>query len=545
MGYLAIARKWRPSRFEDLVGQEPVVQTLKNSILLNRVGHAYLLSGARGVGKTSVARIFAKALRCPNAKEANPCNACPECKLINDSRSVDVMEIDGASNNGVEAIRNIRENTVYGASSGFYKVYIIDEVHMLSISAFNALLKTLEEPPEHVVFIFATTEVQKLPLTILSRCQRFEFRRLSSAQIIARLKTILEDEKLKISDEGLRILASHSDGSLRDALSLLDQVISFLGGDARTIPIDEKTLVKALGLSESHQTTEFWSRVFSSNTQGILELIGTTYNSGVDLKHFMERCLAELRLIYLLRASQEEKLKLTANELEISQGHLTQLTEISNKVALVRLERAAQIVGRTIQQLNWVSLPRFVVEMAALRITKLENLDNLEKIEAKCTEIQATSISPPSPSPPPPIQSQVVQHENKNPQEKWKSFVDLVLKKRPLLGALLCHAKFKIEASQGTQSIVLAFPQGSFYERQATESRNRLDIENGIRQYFGPNTVLKISTSTEATLKSLEQTQREQEAHLKKEALAHPLVAATKNALDAELVEVKIETPPL
>ena len=177
------------------MGQAHVVQTLKNAISLDRVSHAYLFSGARGVGKTSVARIFAKALRCPNAKDAIPCNTCPECVAISESRSVDVAEIDGASNNGVEAVRGIRENVAYLPSSGKYKIYIIDEVHMLSLSAFNALLKTLEEPPAHVIFIFATTEVQKLPLTILSRCQRFEFRRLTNSQIVERLKQILSGRR--------------------------------------------------------------------------------------------------------------------------------------------------------------------------------------------------------------------------------------------------------------------------------------------------------------------------------------------------------------
>jgi DNA polymerase-3 subunit gamma/tau len=208
--YLAIARKWRPHRFEDLVGQSHVVQTLNNAITLGRVSHAYLFSGSRGIGKTSVARIFAKALRCPNATQGNPCNECSECRSISDSRSVDVVEIDGASNNGVEAVRGIRENVAYGASSGTYKIYIIDEVHMLSISAFNALLKTLEEPPAHVVFIFATTEVQKIPLTIVSRCQRFEFRRLTNAQVVARLQFILKTESLAFSEESLRTIASHS-----------------------------------------------------------------------------------------------------------------------------------------------------------------------------------------------------------------------------------------------------------------------------------------------------------------------------------------------
>ncbi len=267
MGYLAIARKWRPNKFEDLVGQGHVVQTLTNAITLGRVSHAYLFSGARGIGKTSVARIFAKALRCLNAKSGMPCNQCQECQAITESRSVDVVEIDGASNNGVEAVRGIRENVAYSASSGHYKIYIIDEVHMLSLSAFNALLKTLEEPPSHVIFIFATTEVQKIPLTILSRCQRFEFRRLTQSQIVERLKYILAAEGVTVSDGGLMTIASHADGSLRDALSLLDQVLSYCGGDeAKGQIIDEKTDCRCPGSCSKLPASPCIGGTFSGKT---------------------------------------------------------------------------------------------------------------------------------------------------------------------------------------------------------------------------------------------------------------------------------------
>ncbi|MFM8312946.1 MAG: DNA polymerase III subunit gamma/tau, partial [Deltaproteobacteria bacterium] len=316
MAYLAIARKWRPHCFEDLVGQSHVVQTLTNAIRLNRVSHAYLFSGARGIGKTSVARIFAKALRCPNVKDAIPCNTCSECVAISESRSVDVVEIDGASNNGVEAVRGIRDNVAYGAATGTYKIYIIDEVHMLSLSAFNALLKTLEEPPAHVIFLLATTEVQKIPLTVLGRCQRFEFRRLTSQQIIERIQHILKTEEIAISEEGLQLIASHSDGSLRDALSLLDQVLSYFGANSEKsaqekLVFDDKQVVEALGISQTNIVSDYWKSIIHKDTKKLLSLISEAYLSGVDLKHFAERCLEELRLLYLIQAAKESKEALT------------------------------------------------------------------------------------------------------------------------------------------------------------------------------------------------------------------------------------------
>ncbi|MCK5783527.1 MAG: DNA polymerase III subunit gamma/tau, partial [Desulfobacterales bacterium] len=229
MSYLVLARKWRPQLFDDLVGQEHVSQTLKNAITADRVHHAFLFTGARGVGKTSAARIFAKALNCQEGSTTQPCGVCPSCVEITDSRGIDVLEIDGASNTGVDDIRELRENIRYLPSQSRYKIFIIDEVHMLSINAFNALLKTLEEPPEHAKFIFATTEPHKIPITILSRCQRFDFKKIGMAPLQARLQYIADQEKIEITASGLAIIARSSGGSMRDALSTFDQVIAFCG----------------------------------------------------------------------------------------------------------------------------------------------------------------------------------------------------------------------------------------------------------------------------------------------------------------------------
>lgn len=226
MSYLVLARKWRPQTFGDLIGQEHVCRTLQNAIESGRVAHAFLFTGARGVGKTSAARILAKALQCEKGPAAEPCNACPACLEITAGNSVDVFEIDGASNTGVEDIRELRENVKYLPSRCRFKIFIIDEVHMLSTSAFNALLKTLEEPPSHVKFIFATTEPHKVPITILSRCQRFDFKRIPLPKIVDRLRTIVAEEKVAVSEASLTAVARKGDGSMRDSLSTLDQVLA-------------------------------------------------------------------------------------------------------------------------------------------------------------------------------------------------------------------------------------------------------------------------------------------------------------------------------
>lgn len=563
MAYLAMARAWRPSQFEDLVGQGHVVQTLRNALKFNRVSHAYLFSGARGVGKTSVARIFAKALRCPNAKDAIPCNQCPECIAIAESRSVDVVEIDGASNNGVEAVRGIRENVPYGASSGTYKIYIIDEVHMLSISAFNALLKTLEEPPAHVIFLFATTEVQKIPVTILSRCQRFEFRRLTNQQIVDRLKQILDKEPVKLSEEALRTISSHSDGALRDALSLLDQVLSYYGQTQTAgTTLSEKQVVEALGVHESSSVRKFFSMIFQEDIAGVVKLLEETHLAGIDLKHFAERCLEELRLIYLIAVGRQSNQSISAELLDISSGQFNELAALVKTTPLIQIERAAQILSRSIQQLGWASLPRFVLEMAAVRMCKLKELESLEGQGATGSDaeekkaapaVRTAPVSAPVQAPPPAANAAPPPSAPARPQapsappaprpeassHSWKTFVETVMKKRPLMGALLSHANFRVEMEGNIRHLHLAFASGSFYERQAVDNRN--EIHDQLKMFYGPETKLSLSTDLGNTSQSLEESRRVEEDTLKKSALRHPTVMQMKQVLGAEVVDVNVD----
>ncbi len=282
MSYLPFARKWRPQDFDEVIGQEHITTTLKNAIALKRVHHAYLFTGPRGIGKTSTARILSKALNCDKGPLAKPCNKCASCQEITNGSSMDVIEIDGASNRGIDEIRNLREAVKFAPSKGPYKIYIIDEVHMLTVEAFNALLKTLEEPPRHVKFIFATTEPHKLPATILSRCQRFDFRRIPIKDIVAKLQEIAREEKLDVEKDVFLYIAKASDGSMRDAESVLDQISSFFKGK-----IQLKGVIDTLGMIEQETLFQCADLIISRDTKSTIHLIDQILNSGKDTRQFL------------------------------------------------------------------------------------------------------------------------------------------------------------------------------------------------------------------------------------------------------------------
>jgi DNA polymerase-3 subunit gamma/tau len=305
MTYLPFARKWRPQDFDEIVGQEHITTILKNAILLKRVHHAYLFTGPRGIGKTSTARILSKALNCEKGPSPKPCNRCNPCHEISNGSSMDVIEIDGASNRGIDEIRNLRETVKFSPSKGPYKIYIIDEVHMLTMEAFNALLKTLEEPPSHVKFIFATTEPHKLPATILSRCQRFDFRCIPIKDIVAKLKEITKEEKLDVEEGIFLYIAKASDGSMRDAESILDQISSFSKGR-----IHFKDVIHALGMIGQETLFQCADSIINRDTKTILHLIDEILNSGKNARQFLFEFLEHFRNIMIVKcgASSDEGL---------------------------------------------------------------------------------------------------------------------------------------------------------------------------------------------------------------------------------------------
>ncbi|HYR44897.1 MAG TPA: DNA polymerase III subunit gamma/tau, partial [Terriglobia bacterium] len=307
--YQVIARKFRPQVFEDVVGQKPIVQTLKNAIQMDRIGHAYLFSGPRGVGKTTTARILAKGLNCARGPTITPCNECASCQEISSGKSIDVFEIDAASNTGVDNIRELRESAKYAAARSRYKIFIIDEVHMLSTSAFNALLKILEEPPSHVVFIMATTERHKLPATILSRCQQFIFRMISPGEIQAHLRQIAVREGVKIDDRSLSYIVKASEGSMRDAQSLLDQIISFSGQEV----VDEDVR-DVLGFIPGEILARTLDALADRNSKALLEDVGIVVDQGLSLQQYVRELIGRIRDLLILKLGLEEKILGSAEE---------------------------------------------------------------------------------------------------------------------------------------------------------------------------------------------------------------------------------------
>lgn len=310
--YQVLARKYRPQTFKEVVGQDPIVTTLKNAIRHERLAHAYLFCGSRGTGKTTLARVFAKALNCQSPDEnLEPCNQCSSCREITSGHSMDVLEIDGASHRGIDDIRQINDNVGYATASGKYKIYIIDEVHMLTKEAFNALLKTLEEPPAKVKFFFATTEPHKILPTILSRCQRFNLNRISSENIAAKLRSITEELKVSIQEDALRLLANRADGGLRDAESLLDQIISFHDGD-----ITVETISNVLGIMPKDQLFELDRAGKDGNAAFAFELAYTIFSQGKDIAHFVENLTEHFRNILMVKLAGKEAPYLSLSEQE-------------------------------------------------------------------------------------------------------------------------------------------------------------------------------------------------------------------------------------
>ncbi len=376
--YTVLARKWRPHRFDDVVGQDVIVRTLKNAIERNRVAHAYLFAGSRGTGKTTIARILARALNCERGPTSEPCGECASCKSILAGTSLDVLEIDGASTRGIDDIRQLRGDVKLASTGGRKKVYIIDEVHMLTPPAFNALLKTLEEPPAHVIFVLATTDPQKVPETILSRCQRFNFARIRARAAVGRLRTVVDGEGLSISDDALMILARRSGGALRDALGFLDQAVS-----TGVEPIDEEAVVEILGLVGSDLYLDLLWAFADRVPAKALELVWEVHRQGFDLEFFVQGLLEHLRNLLVLKSApgMEELLEVSAEEKR-------RLVELAGRLELgdlVRLIRITVEIGDQIRRSDypWMHLEVGAVEMASL--------DSVKEIGELIGELRALS----------------------------------------------------------------------------------------------------------------------------------------------------------
>ncbi len=422
MSYLVLARKYRPQTFEDVVGQVPVVKTLKNSLLRKRVAHAILFSGVRGVGKTTLARIMAKAINCEGETSNPPCNNCRSCGEITKGSDLDLYEIDGASNRGIQEIRELKEKIRFLPSSSAYKIIIIDEVHMLTTEAFNALLKTLEEPPEHVYFMFATTELQKIPITILSRCQRYDLKRISAAELTEHFIKIAEAEKVTIDSAALSLIVREAEGSVRDGLSLLDQMFSF--GDSH---ITNEDVIQVLGLTDRNGLMAITKALLSEDAAGALKTLDTVFEYGVDIKRFTADLLECFRTLLLVKIGD------CAELIDLPLEEIDSFNKIAADFSFETIHLSLSLIMKSIEDLRYTTQPRLTLETAFLKIieagnivpvsTLLGKIDNLiqetphqqpkkikQEIGEKKKEIPVKKLtpalpeeSPPLPSPPPEV----------------------------------------------------------------------------------------------------------------------------------------------
>jgi len=384
MDFQVSARKWRPQKFSELIGQEHIVRTLSNAIELERVSHAFLFSGTRGVGKTTTARILARVLNCEKGPTIDPCGLCTFCTEITEGNCIDVQEIDGASNNGVQEVRDLIDNVQYATSSARYKVYIIDEVHMLSKSAFNALLKTLEEPPPRVIFIFATTELIKIPETILSRCQCFEFKPLSQSQITQQLELICDQEKIDIEKRGLEDISKIGAGSMRDAQSLLDQVIAYSGRK-----VDAASVEAVLGIVGGNTLETFVDRLIDRQPAALVTLIQEIVNQGKDLGLFCRSLMEYLRNLLIVKVSKQPETLLNTHTCS-----LETLKNQAEKFHADELQVMFSVLSKAEMEMKRSSLSQMVFEMALLRLIETRPFKKIDELLEKINQAENSNVDP-------------------------------------------------------------------------------------------------------------------------------------------------------
>ena len=378
MAYTALYRKWRPKTFDDIIGQEHVTTTLKNQIANDRIAHAYLLCGTRGTGKTSTAKVMAKALNCLNPKDGNPCNECEMCKKISQGLAIDVTELDAASNNGIDKIRDIIDDTKYPPQEGKYKIYIMDEVHMLSMVAVNAFLKTLEEPPQNVIFILATTDPQRLPITILSRCQRFDFKRISIKDLTERLRTIVTAQGVLADDKSLDLIARVSDGAARDALSILDQAISMGDGS-----VNYDNLVEMLGLVTNEYLFDITSAIIEKNVEKAMVVIEKVVFAGKDMYLFIKDLIEHYRNLLMLKVTSNPQ-----EVLDMSLENIKLLDEQSKRIRVEEIMRDIRILQEAEGNAKLSKQARLYLELAAIKMCKIEYDTSNEVILTRINKLE-------------------------------------------------------------------------------------------------------------------------------------------------------------
>jgi DNA polymerase-3 subunit gamma/tau len=550
MSYLVLARKYRPQTFDRVIEQNHVTRTLTNAISANRVAHAVLFAGPRGTGKTTVARILAKAMNCQAGPTSIPCNDCRSCREITSGNAVDVFEIDGASNNSVDQVRELRDHIKYMPAHSMYKIYIIDEVHMLSMQAFNALLKTLEEPPPHVMFIFATTEPQKIPITILSRCQRHDFRRLSLKSMIEHMAYICREEDFKIPQESLVLIGREATGSMRDALSLLDQVLSCFKGS-----VSHDQVLEILGVIDRKYVSDLCSTVLQGGIAVILDALDDCYHRGYDLKRLFANLLEHLRNLLIVKMGQNvDKL------VDLPDNELDQMAEQVREVPFAVLNQIFDQLFREEASIRMSSEPRLALEMAFIRLDQMKPalpIDVLiDKLDELRQEIQNFPDSGPGeqkpdvkPLPFAPGQQKEDEQVDRKPEQPaeadetlddlvatWSRLYEVISQKNPSLGASL--SKCRLKQISGDH-IEIEVCDNGFTSNMLQREKNMTVLKKISKAYFGEEKDIVLRSSSEPD--DQHPKKKSQNNHLiKQKAIGHPLVADAIEIFNGKLIDVKI-----
>ena len=529
--YQVLARKYRPGHFRDLIGQEAMVQTLTNAFAHDRIAHAFIMTGVRGVGKTTTARIIAKGLNCErgDGPTIDPCGECEACTAIAEGRHVDVLEMDAASNTGVNDVREIIDSVRYRAASARYKVYIIDEVHMLSNNAFNALLKTLEEPPAHVKFIFATTEIRKVPVTVLSRCQRFDLRRIEPEVMIAHLRGIADKEGGKLTDEALALVTRAAEGSVRDALSLLDQAIAH----GREVEIDAVAIRSMLGLADRGRVIDLFEAIMRGDAKGALEELGQQYSDGAD-PGVVLRDLAELtHWISVLKVAPD-----TADDPTVGASERDRGRDLAGRLSMRVLTRSWQMLLKALEELALAPNAMMAAEMAIIRLTHVADLPPPEDLVRKLSEGGTVSAPRPGGAPAPSggtsAQLAVVARAEPQPAAApasvpqalmaLGSFPDAMALIRPL------NMKLFIEMEEFVGLVRYRPGQIEFNPAEGAPADLANRLGEVLRAATGHRWI--ISISEEPGQPTIAQVRREAEDAAKLEAMTHPLVAAALSTFE-------------
>jgi DNA polymerase-3 subunit gamma/tau len=489
-GHLTLYRKWRPGTFEEVVGQERVTRTLQNAIAQGRIVHAYLFSGHRGTGKTTTARILAKALNCVRGPTPHPCGECVQCRTITEGTSLDVIELDAASNRGIDEIREIRERVRLLPAQGRYKVYILDEAHMLTDQAENALLKTLEEPPPHAVFVLVTTEPHRLPATILSRCQRFEFRRVPTSLIVQRLRMLAEREGIRVEDAALHLIARSADGALRDAEAILDQLMAFTGGH-----ITGEDVVRLLGTLEEDLVDRVVAALRAQDVSATLRIAAEVAESGRDVRQVLRRLLEHFRDLLVVRVAPDARALVEAGE-ERYRAMQQQAADFSEEELL----RAITVLSAAEAEARWTTQPRLALELALLRLARPEVEPGLEGLRARVARLerilQADSGRPareealpapvPDPKPDHPPEPPLREEGGVSLDRvasRWEEILERIRRRRAYTHALLSDAR--PVALEGSGLVVEVTTGGSFAATTLGDPRHRSLVEEVIRKVLG------------------------------------------------------------